>query len=120
MTEASRATLEELEQAKAEYARVQEAWTNDMSGNPEKYRSERMDTFKRVHALTSALKAQGDLPRTEHEELCAKLDALWPNAQSKSVVEFEGKKYRRRYMPLLTSRSGNTVYLYDEDWEPLP
>ncbi len=99
MTNEPRATLEELKQAEAERYRWDESWASDTSGNPDKYFAKRKAARRRVRVLTAQLKARGDLTVTEHERLCAAIDAEHPKAQSGEIVEHAGQRYRRRFFP---------------------
>jgi len=45
------------------------------------------------------------------------LDKLYPNAKSKTKIEYNGKKYILRYYPLEVSRSGKTVQEWGHSWE---
>ncbi|MGD9968227.1 MAG: hypothetical protein AB7T59_17035 [Hyphomonadaceae bacterium] len=117
MTNEARATLEDLTKAKAALERAEERDADYTGGNPDKYHTSLNDARRLVYELTWALKAQGDLPMTEHEQLCARIDQLAPNASSGQIVEFDGATYRRRFIPLLKSRSGKTVQLWDKTWE---
>lgn len=112
-----RATPQELEHAKAELARLDESWASDTSGNPDKHFARRQAARRRVRALTAQLKAQGDLPMTAHEQLCAAIDAEHPNARSGEIVEHAGQRYRRRFFPVEKSRSGKTVTEWGRTWE---
>jgi hypothetical protein len=58
----------------------------------------------------------GLLERSYKEKLERELNRIFPNAQSKEIVEHNGKKYRRRYWPLEKSRSGKTVKEWDKSW----
>jgi len=117
MSSEQRATLQDLKQAEQERERLDESWINDTSGNPDKYFARRQAARRRVRALTAQLKAQGDLPMTEHEQLCAAIDAQHPNARSGEVVEHAGQRYRRRFVPEEKSRSGKTVTEWGRTWE---
>ena len=61
------------------------------------------------------LKTNVTLPLTEQEQLNKDLDAKFPNARSKDVVEFEGKRYQLRFSPAVKSRSGR-VKEWDRTW----
>lgn len=111
------ATLEDLKQAEQEREHLDESWANDTSGNPDKYFARRQAARRRVRALTAQLKVQGDLPMTEHEQLCAAIDAQNLNARSGQVVDHEGRRYRRRFFPEEKSRSGKTVTEWGQTWE---
>lgn len=52
----------------------------------------------------------------EHKMLEARLDAEFPNARSKEIVEFEDKKYRRCFTPGKKSNSGKTVTEWIKSW----
>jgi hypothetical protein len=58
----------------------------------------------------------GLLERSYKEKLERELNRIFPNAQSKEIVEHNGKKYRRRYWPLEKNRSGKTVKEWDKSW----
>ncbi|MBY0566013.1 MAG: hypothetical protein K2P70_01780 [Hyphomonadaceae bacterium] len=120
MSDNPRVTLQNLECAKAEVERWDNAWANDSSNNPNKFHTQRVNARKRVDELAEALKAQGDIERTPQEELFAKLDAIAPNANSGVIVEFEGHKYRRIYWPKGKSRSGKSVKHWGKGWELEP
>ena len=60
-------------------------------------------------------KTNGTLPLTVQEQLNKDLDAKFPNARSKDVVEFEGKRYQLRFSPAVKSRSGK-VKEWDRTW----
>lgn len=117
MPSAPQATLEDLKQAQEERERLDESWASDTSGNPDKYFARRQAARRRVRALTAQLKAQGDLPMTEHEQLCTAIDARHPNARSGEIVEHAGHRYRRRFFPEEKSRSGKTVTEWGCTWE---
>ena len=65
------------------------------------------------------LKLSGELPMTDLEKINFKLDELYPNAKSKTIVEYEGVKYQVRYFPAQTSRSGKTVQEWANQWSPI-
>jgi hypothetical protein len=80
--------------------------------------------MERVSLIRSRLIEQGDLPKPEksaeaieRERLQAELDRLFPNAESKRVVDHKGERYTRRYVPLATSNSGKTVKTWHGFWE---
>jgi hypothetical protein len=108
---------EDLEAAQAEAARWDDRWANDTSNNPNKFSAQRRDAHRRVDELTAALKAQGDQPMTDHEELCAELDRRFPDADHGTVVEHEGVSYRCRFYPLEKSRSRKSVTRWGRSWE---
>ena len=61
------------------------------------------------------MKTNGTLPLTVQEQLNKDLDAKFPNARSKDVVEFEGKRYQLRFSPAVKRRSGK-VKEWDRTW----
>ncbi|MER9232909.1 hypothetical protein NKI56_12515 [Mesorhizobium sp. M0622] len=109
-------TLADLEQAEAELA----AWNrrfDDYSGNnPDKYQADIKSARARVREIEFALKADGAIPKSEHETLETMLDRIFPNARSKEIVEYEGQKYQRRFTPLERSRSRKSVTSWDKSW----
>lgn len=117
MISEARATLQDLEQAQQDVVLWDDHWASDTSGNPDKHFSRRQTARRRVRTITAQLKAQGDLPMTDHERLCASLDSLYPKAKSGAVVEHEGQRYRRRFFPEEKSRSGKTVTEWGRTWE---
>jgi hypothetical protein len=65
------------------------------------------------------LKDLGVLELTDKEKLEKELDRAFPDAQSKEVVEYNGKKYMRRFFPIEKSRSRKTVKEWGKSWEPV-
>lgn len=110
-------TVDDLQEAKADLARWNERWANYSGNNPDKYQADIKAAARKVRAIEQALKDQGVLPLTEKEVLEKKLDAEFPDARSKEVVEYKGKKYRRRFWPLERSSSGKTVTEWGKSWE---
>lgn len=120
MVNEKRATIEDLEKARADLSAWDERWANNRSNNPNKFHSQRTEARRRVDDLTSRLKAQGDLPMTEHEKACAQLDLLAPNANQGDIIEFEGYRWRRSFYPVEKSRSGKSVTQWGKTWEREP
>ena len=118
MIKDDRVTVQDLEQAQQDVASWDDRWANDTSGNPDKYFARRQAARRRVRAITAQLKVQGDLAMTDHERLCAILDSRHPTARSGEVIDFDGKRYRRRFFPEEMSRSGKTVTEWGRTWEP--
>ena len=112
-------SIADLDRAKAERARVREAWSNYSGSNPNKYHSELNDTQRRVEIIEDALKAAGILPLSEQEILERELDRRFPDAASKTIVEHEGARYQRRFTPAEKSRRGN-VMRWRMHWVRLP
>jgi hypothetical protein len=113
-------TMADLERAREELNRWSEAVANDSSGNPNKHQSQLKSARSEVRLIESALKASGDIAATEHEALERELDAAFPNAKSKEVVEHKGKRYQRRFLPAERSNSGKTVHEWHKWWEAMP
>ncbi|WP_429209915.1 hypothetical protein [Aeromonas veronii] len=109
-------TLKDLEEAKANLERCQKRWENYDGNNPNKYRAQIKEAQSQVRLITDFLKAQGLIPKTEQETLEARLDSAFPKADSKQIVEFEGKRYMKQYFPVSNSRSGKSVTEWGERW----
>jgi len=119
MPSETKVSLQDLETAKAELQRVEDRWENYSGNNPNKFVSQRDAARSRVESLTRTLKAQGDLPMTGHEALCAELDRLAPNARHNDVIEHDGARYKRLFSPARTSLSGKTVTEWDRTWQEI-
>ena len=89
--------LEDLENARAEARKWGDAFANERSNNPNVYLAERRDAGIKVRRIESYLKEVGIIEKTDDEILTEKLDALYPNARSKTIVNFEGKRYQVSY-----------------------
>lgn len=112
-------TLEDLEQARAELRAHSDRFDRYSGNNPNKYRSDIDMAMMKVESITTSLKASGVLPKSEQELLEERIDAAFPKARSKDIVDFEGRKYQLRYWPKRKSRSGKTVQEWDRWWELL-
>lgn len=110
-------TLEDLETAQHELEMWQGRWERYDGNNPNKYQADIRNAQSRVRRITDSLKANGVLERDEHESLEARLDKVFPNAQSKEIVEFEGNRYQRRFYPLRKSRSRKSVVEWGKSWD---
>tara|TARA_R110000787_G_scaffold120437_1_gene231378 strand:- start:530 stop:889 length:360 start_codon:yes stop_codon:yes gene_type:complete len=108
---------DDLEEAKKNLDRLEERDSMDTSGNPDKYTTRIRQARDEVHRITESLKRQGVIPYTKKELLTQKLDAVFPKARSKDIVEYEGKRFQKRFSPATKSRSGNTVYRWNIWWE---
>ncbi len=111
-------TLEDLEQARAELRVHSDRFANYSGNNPNKYRSDTDMAGMKVEMIEASLKASGVLPKSEQELLEERIDAAFPKARSKDIVEFEGQKYQLRYWPKHKSRSGK-VKEWAHGWELL-
>lgn len=112
-------TLEGLEQAKEHLERLEERDSMDTSGNPDKYHTRINNARMEVRRITGSLKEQGLLSYTDQEILNRKLDAAFPRARSRDVVEFEGARYQKRFSPATKSRSRKTVTSWNQWWRQL-
>ncbi|OKP25456.1 hypothetical protein [Serratia liquefaciens] len=110
-------TIDDYKTAQDELARITERWDNYSGNNPNKYHSLLSEARFKVRVIEGSLKSQGVIPLSDKETLEKELDKNFPNARSKQVVEFEGKKYRKRFFPLEKSRSGKTVNEWGSCWE---
>ncbi|EKC5521520.1 TPA: hypothetical protein ACPVW6_004210 [Vibrio parahaemolyticus] len=110
-------TLEDLRAAQEELDLWQGRWDRYDGNNPNKYQADIRNAQSRVRSITESLKASGVLERSEQENLEVRLDRQFPNAQSKEIVEFEGKKYQRRFYPLRKSRSRKSVTKWGKSWD---
>ena len=113
-------TIEDLEQAKTELASLEERDSMDTSGNPEKYRTRIQGARRAVRNIEESLKAAGVIPSTDQEKLERLLDAAFPKARSKEIVEFEGQRYQRVFAPLSKSRSGKSIAEWHRYWVKMP
>ncbi|WP_442775895.1 hypothetical protein [Sphaerotilus montanus] len=109
--------LEEYIAAKATLDSLNAKWDNYSGNNPDKFRADIEAARAKLHSIETELKANGSLARTATEERDALLDAVFPNAQSREVVEWHGKKYMRRFTPISKSLSGKTVNAWHKYWE---
>ena len=112
-------TLEDYKKAKAELTRWNEAWDNYTGNNPDKYQANIKAAARKVREIEQYLKDIGVLELTEKEKLEKELDWAFPNAKSKEIVEYKGKKYIRRFFSLEKSRSKKTVKEWGKSWEPV-
>lgn len=113
-------TLDDFNAAKAELEELNQCWKDYSGNNPNKYRASINAAGAKVRAIEAELKAAGLLQRTPQEELEQRLDLAFPNAHSKQIVEFKGKRYVRRFTPLRKSLSGKTVTEWGKSWEEVP
>jgi hypothetical protein len=113
-------TFDDFNAAKAELEALNQQWENYSGNNTNKYRASINAARAKVRAIGAELKAAGLLQRTPQEELEQQLDLAFPNARSKQVVEFKGKRYVRRFTPLGKSLSGKTVTEWGKSWEEVP
>lgn len=113
-------TIEDLRQANAALDEVAERWSAAYSANrPNPLDAEAKAAAEKVRHIEEDLKRRGLLPFTEHELLEESLNQRYPDAQSREVVVYNGKRYRRRFYPLELSKSGKRVKQWRKAWEPL-
>ena len=110
-------TPAELEAAKEELASWQARWESYSGNNPDKYQSDLRMAREKVRLIEASLKRAGQIPLTQQEELERALDNEFPDARSKQIVSFRGKKYQRKFWPLEKSRSGKSVTVWDKGWQ---
>ena len=65
------------------------------------------------------LLTKGAIPLTGNEIIEKELDRLFPDAESKEIVEHQGVRYQRRFSPAERSRRGN-VTRWDKSWVAVP
>ena len=58
-------------------------------------------------------------PTPEEKEVTRVLDELYPKARSKTIAEYEGKKYQLRYFPLQETAEGEKVKEWGHRWVPI-
>ena len=110
-------TTEDYAAAKARLERLTDQMASYSGNNPNKHRADVAAARATLHQIETDLKARGVLPRTSDEERDALLDSAFPNAQSKEVVEWQGRRYVRRFSPVSKSLSGKTVNEWHKFWE---
>lgn len=79
---------------------LNDRWENYSGNNPSKYQADLRLARQTVREIEQYLKDTGLLALTEKEKLEKQLGEAYPNAQSKQVVTFNGKKYIRRFWPV--------------------
>ena len=109
--------IDALARAQAQLTLVEERFANYDGNNPGKWRAHINVLRSTGRALEESLKTNGLFPLSEAETLWRRLDAAYPKARSRQVVEFEGRGYRCRFVPLEMSRSGKTVKEWSRTWE---
>ncbi|MDO8466905.1 MAG: hypothetical protein Q7S83_02065 [bacterium] len=109
-------TFDDLARAYEELRRCNEWSANDSSNNPNKYSSLIHNAANQLRWIEEDLKKSGAIERTEEEKLQLEIDALHPNAKSRSVIKHNRKRYQIRYYPAHISRSGKTVMEWEHQW----
>jgi hypothetical protein len=116
MSAMSHYTNEDLEHAKAELAEWQRRFDDYTGNNPNKHQASIRAARRKVREIEAALKESGIIPMADDEKLASTLDRLFPNARSREIVELDGQKYQRRFVPLEKSRSGKSVTAWAKYW----
>ncbi|WP_114853008.1 hypothetical protein [Bosea caraganae] len=112
-------TLEDLEAARGELTDWNRSFDEYTGNNPDKYQADIRSARANVRMIEAALKASGIVPMSDHEMLEATLDRLFPAAKSKEIVEYEGHRYQRRFIPLERSLSRKSVTEWGRTWQLL-
>lgn len=112
-------SVQDLEDAKSNLALLVARRQNYDGGNPHKYKSEIGHLRYLVITLEGELRASGQLPMTPGEKLQVDLDRLYPDAESRLEVEYQGQRYVRQYRPVAVSRSGKTVHSWEGYWKQM-
>ncbi len=112
-------TLDDLKKAQDTLTTWSERWENYSGNNPNKYQSDLKTARAKVRHITDYLKNNGTIPKSEQELLNDELDSHFPNAQSKEIVEYKGKKYKKVFFPEEKSRSGKTVQEWGQRWNAI-
>jgi len=116
MSNTTKTTKEDLNAAEERLEFLQQRDVSDTSGNPDKYHSRVNSARAEVDRIKEQLKQHGDIPYSNEELMGQKLDAAFPNAQSKEIVHFEGQEYQFKFFLLAKSRSGKTVQRWGKKW----
>jgi hypothetical protein len=112
-------TLDDHAKAAQNLAHLQEKWENYSGNNPNKYRAEIEVAKAALTRIERALKEAGLMARTAQEQRDAALDAAFPNAFTRQIVEWEGQRFQKCYTPIATSLSGKTVREWKGFWTQL-
>lgn len=109
-------TLEGYEKAKADLKELTDLFDRYSGNNPDKYQADIKMARSKLRIIEAYLKEAGTLSSTNQERLERELDKAFPDASSKQIVEFKGKRYQRRFFPLEKSRSRKTVREWGKSW----
>jgi hypothetical protein len=110
-------TLDDLNKAKDELRVASDRAENSNRNNPNFGRADIRFAQVKVDIITNELKAAGLLPKTAKDVFEEGIDAQFPNAKSKEIVEYNGRRYRLRFAPARKSRSGKSVVEWSRWWE---
>jgi len=67
-------------------------------------------------AILSSLKKQGILPLSSVEQISSILDNLHKKVRNRTIVNYEGNNYQRRFTPLKLSKSEKNVRTWAKFW----
>jgi hypothetical protein len=109
-------TVDDLEKAREALRAWEDRFDRYTGNNPNKYQSDIKVARREVRMIEDALKANGATPLTKDEQLEKELDAAFPDAKSKQIVEYSGRKFQRRFWPIEKSRSSKTVTEWGRGW----
>ncbi|MBI4135220.1 hypothetical protein HY477_00595 [Candidatus Uhrbacteria bacterium] len=112
-------TLADLEEAQEDLKVWKRRLKTDTSNNPNKFKAGTRTARRRLEIIEAALKEAGVIELTEEETRDRELDELYPNAKSRTIVTYKGKRYQIRYVPREKSRSGKTVHEWGHHWHLL-
>ncbi len=59
-----------------------------------------------------------DQSTPEEEKIARELDELHPKARSRTIVEYQGKKYQIKYFPIEKAADGEKVKVWGHRWIP--
>ena len=62
------------------------------------------------------LKQQKILPISEVEVITTALNSLHSRVRNNTIIEYEGRQYKRRFLPLKLSKSGKNVQRWAKFW----
>jgi hypothetical protein len=110
-------TINDLKKANAELDEMEKQWVAaGLADGSNPLDGEAKLVAGKVREIEEDLKRRGIIPYTDHELAEESLDAAFPNAQSKEVVTYNGKKYQRRFYPIEKSKTGKTVRKWGKEW----
>jgi hypothetical protein len=92
--------IEGLEAVRAKLAALEAKRDRDAMGNHNKYRPVIHAALLDVERIELKLKERGELPWTAEEILAHHLDRAYPDAMNKQVIEHQGKRYERCWIPV--------------------
>jgi hypothetical protein len=94
------------------------------SNNPGAFSRQLAEHRDRLREIETYLKSEGVLEKTEadkfleeNKKINEELNRLYPDVKSKTIVEYNGKKYQIRYFPL-RKRQGK-VLEWEHAWWPI-